>query len=139
MTTEKGQSNAPPASRCCAIWQDASIWPEPEIDLLLIVDDEFVIGYFDYGIYKNDRHETVQPTFYSVIFKPTKSVCRGCNSKEAQLKCIGYQLEKGIKAVEAFLANGSLPYTEGFWKLVEPLQDFVVQAKEELKLWEDKK
>lgn len=79
MTTEKDQLNIPSASRCCAMWQDASTWPEPEIDLLLIVDDEFVIGYFDYGIYKNAKHETVQPTCYSVIVKPEKSVCRYCN------------------------------------------------------------
>jgi len=62
-----------------------------------------------------------------------------CNSKEVQLKAIGYQLEKGIKAVEEFLANESLPYTEGFWKLAKPLEEFVASAKEELRLWEDKR
>ena len=61
-----------------------------------------------------------------------------CNSKEVQLKEIGYQLEKGIKAVEQFLANESLPYTEGFWKLAKPLEEFAASAKEELRLWEDK-
>ena len=62
-----------------------------------------------------------------------------CNSKEVQLKAIGYQLEKGIKAVEQFLADGSLPYTEGFWKLAKPLEEFVASAKEELRLWEGSK
>jgi hypothetical protein len=65
--------------------------------------------------------------------------CNDHNAKEVQLKMIRHQLEKGIRVIEKFLNDTEHPLTSGFEKTMQPLVDFVENAKAELKLWEDKR
>lgn len=62
-----------------------------------------------------------------------------CNRKEVELKCLRWQVEKAIRVIEQFLDIAKLPLTANIEKLVKPLEEFTVEAKAELKLWEDKK
>ena len=62
-----------------------------------------------------------------------------CNRKEVESKCLRWQVEKAIRVIEHFLDIAKLPLTANMEKFVEPLEAFVVEAKAELKLWEDKK
>lgn len=61
----------PPKQQSVAcVWKDASVWPSPEIELLLFVDEKVIVGYWDYGVYKNAQHETVHPERYAILQKP---------------------------------------------------------------------
>lgn len=46
-------------------WIDGRLlWPEPEKDLLLMIDDDVVEGYWDYGSFRNSKHEVVYPSYW---------------------------------------------------------------------------
>ena len=62
-----------------------------------------------------------------------------CNQKEVESKCLRWQVEKAIRIIEEFLDIAKLPLTANMEKFVESLEDFVTNAKAELKLWEEKK
>ena len=61
------------------------------------------------------------------------------SAKYAESKMLRLQVEKAIRVIEEFLAIAKLPLTASMEKFVEPLEDFVVEAKAELKLWEENK
>lgn len=61
------------------------------------------------------------------------------NRNQVESKCLRWQVEKAIRVIEKFLDIANLPLTANMEKFVEPLEEFVVEAKVELKLWEDKK
>lgn len=61
-----------------------------------------------------------------------------CNQKEVESKCLRWQVEKAIRVIEKFLDIANLPLTANMEKLVAPLEEFVFEAKAELKLWEEK-
>ena len=75
-----------------------------------------------------------------------KRNCKECehlmslySAKYAEAKILRLQVEKAVRVIEEFLDIAKLPLTANMEKFVEPLEEFVVEAKAELKLWEDKK
>jgi hypothetical protein len=76
---------------------------------------------------------------YELACKDCNHLVSICNDKEVELKMIRYQLEKGIRVIEKFLNDTEHPLTSGFERTMQPLVDFVENAKAELKLWEDER
>lgn len=76
---------------------------------------------------------------YELACKDRDHLVSICNQKEVELKCLRWQVEKAIRVIEKFLDIAKLPLTANMEKFVEPLEEFVVEAKAELKLWEEKK
>lgn len=75
---------------------------------------------------------------YQLACKDRDHLVSICNQKEAELKCLRWQVEKAIRVIEEFLTVAKLPLTANMEKFVEALEEFVTNAKAELKLWEDK-
>ena len=76
---------------------------------------------------------------YEAACKDRDHLVSICNRKEIEAKILRLQVEKAIRVIEQFLDLAKLPLTANMEKFVEPLEEFVVEAKAELKLWEDKK
>lgn len=76
---------------------------------------------------------------YELACKDRDHLVSICNQKEVESKCLRWQVEKAIRVIEEFLDIANLPLTANIEKLVKPLEEFTVEAKAELKLWEDKK
>ena len=75
-----------------------------------------------------------------------QSACKECDHlmsfydrKYAESKVLRLHVKKAIRVIEQFLDIAKLPLTANMEKFVEPLEEFVVEAKAELKLWEEKK
>ena len=73
------------------------------------------------------------------IRKENEHLVSIANRNQVESKCLRWQVEKAIRVIEQFLDIAKLPLTANMEKFVEPLEEFVVEAKAELKLWEEKK
>ena len=76
---------------------------------------------------------------YELMCKEADHLMSLYGQKYAEAKILRLQVEKAIRVIEQFLDIAKLPLTANMEKFVEPLEEFVVEAKAELKLWEDKK
>ena len=76
---------------------------------------------------------------YEFMCKEADHLMSLYGQKYAEAKVLRWQVEKAIRVIEKFLDVAELPLTANIEKFVEPLEAFVVEAKAELKLWEEKK
>ena len=62
-------------------WKETSNLPESEEMILMIVGEKYIIGYFDYGVFREEDGYVVNPSHWLYLSKPTKTTCKKCCGK----------------------------------------------------------
>ena len=75
---------------------------------------------------------------YEFVCKEADHLMSLYGQKYAEAKILRWQVEKAIRVIDEFLDVAELPSTSKMEKLIEPLENFVSDAIQELKLWEEK-